>query len=161
VNGAWRGGVALACLLGCGPAVAAGFNLVGGPSATASQHFTGAAFVSVFGQTAADGRFHVEPIATLGWVDARRTTRGDLDHEVFLAGGGLRLVTAGGHWFVSEQIAVTSGRTDALSSRFEFVTSGGWQHDRFVVMLRHISNAHVLGGGKNLGETMLLAGLRW
>jgi hypothetical protein len=141
--------------------VAAGFNLVGGPSATASQHVTGAAFVSAFGQTAADRRFHTEPVATLGWVDARTTTRGDLDHEVFLFGGGMRLVTADGHWFVSEQIAVTSSRTDALSSRFEFMTSGGWQHDHFIVVLRHISNAHVLGGGKNLGETMLLAGIRW
>jgi hypothetical protein len=27
-------------------------------------------------------------------------------------------------------------------------------------MLRHISNAHLFGG-KNLGETMLLAGVKW
>src|SRR6185437_6042581 len=54
-----------------------------------------------------------------------------------------------------------STRTDALSSRFEFMTSAGWQNDRFVVMLRHISNAHLIGGGKNLGETMLLAGVKF
>jgi hypothetical protein len=39
------------------------------------------------------------------------------------------------------------------------MTSAGWQHGHFVVMLRHISNAHLFGG-KNLGETMMLAGLR-
>jgi hypothetical protein len=41
------------------------------------------------------------------------------------------------------------------------MTSGGWQDGHFIVMLRHVSNAHLLGGGKNLGETMLLAGLRF
>jgi len=28
-------------------------------------------------------------------------------------------------------------------------------------MLRHISNGHIVGGGRNLGETMLLVGVRW
>ncbi len=41
------------------------------------------------------------------------------------------------------------------------MTSAGWQDGIFIVMLRHVSNAHVLGDGKNLGETMLLAGVRW
>jgi hypothetical protein len=41
------------------------------------------------------------------------------------------------------------------------MTSAGWQGDHFTVMLRHISNAHLLGGGKNLGETMLLAGVKF
>ncbi|HEX5954098.1 MAG TPA: lipid A 3-O-deacylase, partial [Rhodanobacteraceae bacterium] len=50
-------------------------------------------------------------------------------------------------------------RTPTLSSGFEFMTSAGWQHGHFVVMLRHISNAHLFGG-KNLGETMMLAGPR-
>ncbi|MGH8118482.1 MAG: lipid A 3-O-deacylase, partial [Rhodanobacteraceae bacterium] len=63
--------------------------------------------------------------------------------------------------FLSEQIAATSRETDALSSRFEFMTSGGWQDGHFIVMLRHISDGRIIGGGKNLGETMLLAGIRW
>lgn len=29
------------------------------------------------------------------------------------------------------------------------------------MMLRHISNGRLIGGGKNLGETMLLAGAQW
>jgi len=62
--------------------------------------------------------------------------------------------------FISEQPAATSTRTDALSSRFEFIASAGWQHGHFIVMLRHISNAHLFGG-KILGETMLLPGIRF
>ncbi len=64
-------------------------------------------------------------------------------------------------WFASEQLVATSTRTDALSSRIEFSTTVGWQRDHFIVMLRHISNGHIVGGGKNLGETMLLVGVRW
>ena len=82
-----------------------------------------------------------------------------MNNEVFLAAGGVRIITASHHWFVSEQLAATSTRTDALSSRFEFMTSAGWQRGHFVVLLRHISNGHLLGGGKNLGGTMLLAGV--
>lgn len=140
---------------------AVGFNITAGPSVTSSERTTAAAFASVFGEPVADGHARVEPIGTLGWVDSRNTRADDLHHEVFLAGGGARLVSASRHWFASEQLAMTSTRTDALSSRFEFMTSGGWQDDRFVLMLRHISNGRVIGGGKNLGETLLLAGVRW
>jgi len=40
------------------------------------------------------------------------------------------------------------------------MTSLGWRDGRWMVMLRHVSNAHIIGGGRNLGETMLLAGVR-
>ena len=115
----------------------------------------------MFGERPDDNRIHLEPIGTVGWIDSRHTRKDDLDHEVMVVGGGVRVVAANQHWFVSEQLAATSTRTDALSSRFEFMTSAGWQNDRFVVMLRHISNAHLIGGGKNLGETMLLAGVKF
>ena len=150
----------LACLTACTPVWAAGFDVAAGPSTTSSGRTTGAIFASAFGTGADDGRAHFEPIGTLGWVGARNTRTDDLNHDVLLAGGGVLLVTPGRHWFISEQLAATSGRTDALSSRFEFMTSAGWQHGHFIVMLRHISNAHIFRG-KNLGETMLLAGLRW
>ena len=140
---------------------AAGFDVAVGPSVTSSERTTSAVFADVYGDHPADGRVQFEPIGTLGWVDSRNTRSDDLHHEVFLAGGGVRIVSPSHHWFVSEQIATTSTRTDALSSRFEFMTSGGWQDGHFIVMLRHISNAHILGGGKNLGETMLLAGIRF
>jgi hypothetical protein len=151
---------ALACLIACGPAWAAGFDLTAGPSITSSARTTSAVFASTFGERAKDGNAHFEPIGTLGWVDARNTRTDDLNHQVFLAGGGVRMVTANQHWFVSEQLAATSTRTDALSSRFEFMTSAGWQRGHSVVMLRHISNAHLFGG-RNLGETMLLAGIKF
>lgn len=89
-------------------------------------------------------------------VAGDHTHRENLHHEVFLAGGGVRIVAPNRHWFASEQLAATSTRTGALSSRFEFMTSAGWQDGRFVLMLRHISNGRLIGGGKNLGETMLL-----
>jgi len=152
---------AAACLLTCTPALATGFDLAAGPSVTASERTTAAVFASVFGERPDDNRIHLEPIGTVGWIDSRHTRKDDLDHEVMVVGGGVRVVAANQHWFVSEQLAATSTRTDALSSRFEFMTSAGWQNDRFVVMLRHISNAHLIGGGKNLGETMLLAGVKF
>lgn len=152
---------ATACLLACAPALATGFDLTAGPSVTSSERTTATAFASVFGERPADDRVHLEPIGTLGWIDSRDTRKDDLDHEVLVAGGGVRILAANRHWFFSEQLAATSTRTDALSSRFEFMTSVGWQHGHFIVMLRHISNAHLLGGGKNLGETMLLAGVKF
>lgn len=140
---------------------AAGFDITAGPSVTSSERTTTAVFASVFGERPDDNRIHLEPIGTLGWIDSRNTRTDDLDHEVFVAGGGVRILAANHHWFVSEQLAATSTRTDALSSRFEFMTSVGWQQGHFIVMLRHISNAHLLGGGKNLGETMLLGGVKF
>jgi hypothetical protein len=159
--GFWRGLIATACLATCAPALAAGFDLTAGPSITSSARTTTAIFVSAFGTQPAENHVHFEPIGTFGWLDSRNTRVDDLQHEVFLAAGGVRIVTASPHWFVSEQLATTSARTDALSSRFEFMTSAGWQDGHFIMMLRHVSNAHLLGGGKNLGETMLLAGVRW
>lgn len=145
------------------PAVAhaAAFDITAGPSVTASERTTTAVFASVLGTRPVDSQWHIEPIGTLGWVDARHTRKDDLDHEVFLAAGGGRVIAPGHHWFISEQITATSNRTDALSSHFEFMTSVGWQDGHVIAMLRHISNAHILGCGRNLGETMLLAGLRW
>lgn len=152
---------AAACFLTCTPALATGFDLAAGPSVTSSERTTAAVFASVFGERPDDDHIHLEPIGTVGWIDSRNTNKDDLDHEVFVAGGGVRVLAANHHWFVSEQLAATSTRTDALSSRFEFMTSAGWQGGHFVVMLRHISNAHLLGGGKNLGETMLLGGVKF
>ncbi|MER3547064.1 MAG: lipid A 3-O-deacylase, partial [Rhodanobacteraceae bacterium] len=75
-------------------------------------------------------------------------------------GAGGRYGRARG-FFISEQIAATSARTSALSSRFEFMTTGGWQGDHLILMARHISNAHLIGGGPNHGETMLMVGVHF
>lgn len=153
--------VVMACLSACMPAWATGFDLTAGPSVTASERTTAAVFASVFGERPDDSRTQLEPIGTLGWINSRDTRTDDLGHEVFVAGAGVRILAANHHWFVSEQLAATSTRTDALSSRFEFMTSVGWQYAHLVVMVRHISNGHLIGGGKNIGETILLAGVRW
>lgn len=132
-----------------------------GVSATTSERTSSAALVSVFGDASASDGLHLEPIGTFGWVGAHRTRKENLHRDVLLAGGGLRIVGGHGHWFASEQLAMTSVRTDALSSPLEFMTSTGWQGRRLIFAVRHVSNGRILGGGKNLGETMLLAGMRW
>ncbi|HEX5353619.1 MAG TPA: hypothetical protein VFW60_06035 [Rhodanobacteraceae bacterium] len=159
MKGIGSGLIVAVCLTACAPALATGLDFTVGPSMTSSGRTTGAAFISAFRDSPPDGHAHFDPIGTIGWVDSRRTRVDDLHHPVFLAAGGVRIVAANRHWFVGEQLAVTSARTDALSSRFEFMTSAGWQDGHFVVMLRHVSNGHILGGGKNLGETMLLGGV--
>lgn len=140
---------------------AAGFDIMAGPTFTSGNRSAAAAFGSVFGEAPVDDHFHFEPIGTFGWIGPHHTHREDLHHEVFLAGGGVRILAPQQHWFVSEQIAATSRETDALSSRFQFMTSAGWQDGHFIVLVRHISNGHLLGGSPNLGETMLLVGVRW
>lgn len=153
--------IAIAAMLGAiSVAHAQGFNIVAGPSVTSRSHTTIAAFASVFGTSASD-RFHLEPIATVGWIRAHHTAAEDLNHTVWAAGAGARLVTPGNHWFVSVQLARTTARTDALSSRWEFIDSAGWQDGHFTLMVRHMSNGHIVGGSPNLGETMLLAGVLW
>lgn len=155
-------GLALALLLAAPFAAhATGFNAVGGASVTASGRVTPVLFGSVYGQHSLFDAVTVEPIATVGWIDSRHIKTDDLDHSVFVAGGGARILTRNRHWFLGIQVAATSTRTNALSSRFEFIDSAGWQYRHFTVMVRHISNASILGRGQNMGETMLLAGVRW
>lgn len=139
---------------------AASFELTAGPSATAGVRWTPALFFGVAGTPPDDTRAHFVPIASAGFIGSRSTDVHGLDHNVFLVGGGVHYGRDQG-WYVNEQIAATNARTDALSSRFEFMTSVGWEGSRYIAMVRHISNAHLLGGGKNLGETMLLGGVRF
>src|SRR5690348_8828600 len=152
--------LALALIAAAATAPAAEFGLGGGASATAGVRWAPAFFAEVAAGLPDDGHAHFEPIGSVGAIGSRNTDHENLDHTVFLIAGGLRYGREDG-WFVSEQIAAISTRTDALSSRFEFMTSLGWRDGRWMVMLRHVSDAHILGGGPNLGETMLLAGVRF
>ena len=90
--------------------------------------------------------------------DSHPTTRPD----VWLLAGGVRLQYGqAGDWyrhlFVSFQPAVTSGRTQALSTAYEFVSSLGWQGRHLSLQIRHISNASL--HQPNRGETMALVGV--
>jgi len=156
-----RLGAALALGLAAAAATAsaAEFDLVGGASATAGVRWAPAFFAEVAAGSPGDGHAHFEPLGSVGAIGSRNTDHENLDHTVFLIAGGLRYGREDG-LFVSAQIAAISTRTDALSGRFEFMTSLGWRDGRWMVMLRHVSDAHILGGGPNLGETMLLAGVR-
>ena len=152
--------LALGCAVAGMAAQAAEFDLAGGASATAGVRWAPALFADITAAPPDDLHAHFEPVGSLGAIGSRNTDHEDLDHTVLLLGGGLRYGRDDG-LFVGEQVAATSTRTDALSSRFEFMTSIGWRDGRWMVMLRHASNAHILGGGRNLGETMLLAGVRF
>jgi hypothetical protein len=77
---------------------------------------------------------------------------------VWLFAAGARLYRGDPHgWFLGLQAAAQDGRTQALSSGYEFVTTLGWQGRHFSVQVRHVSNAGL--HEPNLGETMALVGL--
>lgn len=112
------------------------------------------------------------PDASLGWIDGRDLARHRHYHyahysysahpEAWIGAAGARLRFADENaWyrplFFSFQPAVHGGRTLALSSSYEFVSTLGWQAKYWSVQIRHISNGdlHV----PNRGETMLLLGI--
>lgn len=107
------------------------------------------------------------PDVSLGWIDGRELSRYNgaryTPHDdVWLVAGGARFhLGAAGGWyrslFFSEQLALQTRRTLALSSDYEFVSTLGWQGRHFSFQLRHISNAGL--HGPNRGETMALVGL--
>ncbi|MBB6184730.1 lipid A 3-O-deacylase [Oleiagrimonas soli] len=130
-----------------------------GRSTTSSHRWTNVGFIDVTTRTHDFKGLHWKPAYTLGWVDSRSTRADDLDHNVFVGAAGVRLVDWWGGAFFSFQLGAAGGRTDALSSSEQFVSSLGWQGHRWQVMVRHISNGDFFGG-KNLGETMLLVGVR-
>ena len=114
-----------------------------------------------------DSGLHWAPDASLGWIDGRdigryRHARYGTRDAIWLAAGGVRL-TAGGpddwyhHFFYSFQVALHGGRTQALSSAYEFVNTVGWQWHHFSLQIRHISNGKL--HEPNRGETMALVGV--
>lgn len=113
-----------------------------------------------------NSRFSWSPDVSLGWIDgrdiarfagARYTTR---DPVWVLAGGARLHYGDAGDWyrslFFSFQPALQTGRTQALSTPYEFVSTLGWQGRRFSVQVRHISNGNL--HHPNRGETMALVG---
>ena len=114
-----------------------------------------------------DSNFTWSPDASLGWINGRDLGRYQYSHpgtrdHVWLNAGGVRFhYGETGHWyqpiFLSFQGAIHTGRTQALSSTGEFVSTLGWQGRLFNVQLRHISNAGL--HEPNRGETMVLFGV--
>lgn len=151
---------ALAFGLFVNSAQAADIDLSAGAAATVGVRWTEVAFFDASGGVYDWGAVHLQPTATVGWIGSRNDPQDHLGHQVWIAGAGARLV---GWWrgaFVGFEGALTSQRTDALSSHAQFISSLGWQGDHYVLMVRHISNGDLFGG-RNLGDTMLLVGLRF
>lgn len=113
-----------------------------------------------------DTRVSWSPDVSAGWIDGRdvakfRDNRYTTQDAIWLfAAGALFHYGEAGDWyrrlFLAFQPALQAGRTQALSSAYEFVSTLGWQGRRFSVQLRHVSN----GGlhDPNRGETMVLVG---
>jgi Lipid A 3-O-deacylase (PagL) len=123
---------------------------------------------SVFSERSiGDSRFAWLPDISAGWIDGRQLERYrhssyDTRDAAWLAAGGVRLhYGPAGAWyrkvFFSFQPALHSGRTQSLSSAYEFVSTLGWEGRRFSFMVRHISNGST--HEPNRGETMALLGI--
>src|SRR5690348_8921148 len=129
------------------------FDITGGASATVGVRWAPAAFLDA----GADPHGHWQPVVTLGWIGSRKDGNDNLEHNVVIAGAGVRFVDFWGGAFIGLEAAYADQRTGALSSHEQFISSLGWRGDRLVLMVRHISNGNIFGG-RNLGETMVLAG---
>lgn len=150
------------------PAMAARFELQVGRSYMDS-YGTNAAFGEVIfdANQIGSSNFTWAPDVTAGWIEGRNLTRYNHDRyttrdDVGLVAGGVRIhYGPASSWyqpfFFSFQPAVHTGRTEALSSVYEFASALGYQGNHWSVEVRHISN----GGfhDPNRGETMALVGI--
>lgn len=150
------------------PAMAARFELQGGVSYMDS-YSTPVAFGEVIFDDHAIGssNFTWAPDVTGGWIDGRNIARYSNDRyttrdNVWLLAGGVRFHYGPANaWyqplFFSFQPALHTGRTQALSSSYEFVSTVGYQGNHWSLGVRHISNGSF--HEPNRGETMLVAGV--
>jgi hypothetical protein len=150
------------------PASAAHLEIQGGRSYMDS-YGTNAVFVEgIFDEhMIGDSRFSWSPDVSAGFINGRdvpryRLSKYTTSDDVYLLAAGARLHYGDtDNWyhplFLSFQPAAHTGRTQALSSGYEFVSSLGWQGKHFSVQLRHISNASL--HEPNRGETMALVGV--
>ena len=114
-----------------------------------------------------DSLFSWSPDASIGWIDGRDISR--YRQNAYSTQDSIWIASAGGRFsygnatdwyrslFFSFQPAIHSGRTQALSSAYEFISTLGWQGRRFSFQLRHISNGSL--HEPNRGETMALVGV--
>jgi|GEM_PF-750040 len=149
-----------AALLFVPSANATDFNVTAGGAATVGVRWTDAVFFDASMDKLEWAGQHWQPTATMGHLGSRDDPGDHLDHSVWVAGAGVRWVDWWGGAFVGFEVGYVNQRTDALSSHEQFISSLGWQGERYIVMVRHISNADIFGG-RNLGETMVLAGVRF
>jgi hypothetical protein len=111
--------------------------------------------------------FTWSPDVIAGWIDGRDIARYQYDRyttrdHIWMVGGGVRLhYGTDDAWyrplFFSFQPSLHTGRTQGLSSSYEFTSTLGWQAAHWMFALRHSSNAFL--HMPNKGENMLLVGL--
>ncbi|WP_017463395.1 acyloxyacyl hydrolase [Dyella ginsengisoli] len=159
---------ALSCLLFSGAVFAQTHLEVQGGRSYMDNHGTDVFFVeSVFRPyPLGKSRFTWSPDISIGYLRGRdigryRTMSPGVTNDVWIGAAGARLHYGGeGDWyrplFFSFQVAGTHGRTEALSSGYQFVSTLGWQWKHFSLQIRHISNSGL--HEPNRGETMGLAG---
>lgn len=150
------------------PAAATHLEVQGGRSYMDS-YGTNAVFIEgVFNEyPMGQGRFSWAPDVSLGFINGRNVDRYKYstptthdDVHLLAAGARFRYGNEGDwyhHLFASIQAAGQTGRTQALSSGYEFVSTVGWQAGHFSLQIRHISNASLKE--PNRGETMALVGV--
>lgn len=152
-----RTGLVLALLLLCSLPAGARVELSGGRSQTTHRDWTTVFFAEWVGGLRPLWRLRCAPAVGLGHFNARQDLPGvRLDHDVWVGAVGARLYL----WrdaFFEFQGALTDGKTDALSTPYEFVSTLGWQAHHWQVMVRHISNDDF--HEPNHGETMVLLGV--
>jgi hypothetical protein len=108
-----------------------------------------------------DGRLQWRPAAALTVVDGHQHHwRTGTDRVVWVGSVGAAFSLRDSGWFVTAQAGAADRTTPALSSHLQFVTGVGWRGARLQLQLRHISNGDI-GDGPNLGETMVMAGVRF
>ncbi len=144
------------------------WEIQAGPSYMDRTSTTAVFVESVFNeQRIGSSRFTWSPDVSLGWIDGRdvqrfRYNRYTTEDSIGLIADGVRVHYGDADdWyrplFVSFQPALHSGRTQALSSAYEFVSTIGWQGQHFSFQIRHISNGAL--HEPNRGETMVLVGI--
>ena len=136
---------------------AARVEFSGGRSETTHKDWTTVFFAEWIGERRPVWIFQWAPDVGLGHFAARANLPGvRLDNDVWVGAVGARLYL----WrnaFFGFQGALTDGKTDALSTPYEFVSTLGWQGRHWQVMVRHISNDDF--HEPNHGETMVLLGV--
>lgn len=114
-----------------------------------------------------DSNFSWSPDVSLGWINGRDISqyehcRYGTREDSWLVAAGVRLhYGSANDWyhplFFSFQPAYHDGRTQSLSTGYEFVSTLGWQAKHWSFQIRHVSNGSL--HYPNRGETMALVGL--
>ncbi|MEO6065466.1 MAG: acyloxyacyl hydrolase [Lysobacterales bacterium] len=145
--------VALLGALSAAPASAA-YEIAGGYVDTIDGQETWTGHVTWL----SDHRFPWE--ITGGYIAARDDFSPKLSPDTFYVSFAKRYVHRSGVFFAGGVVLTNTDSGDrVLSGPFQFVNGIGWQGERIVVTVRHMSNANFTG--KNRGENLLTVGWRF